>query len=136
MADPFLVRGFECIENLAREGERVFDRDWTSAHPFGERLPLNQFEDQVALTIGLGEVIDRGDVGMIQGSDGLRLTMESRDAIGILRMRGRQNLDGDLSIELGVLGSVDLAHATCPEQIKDFKGAESRAGCEAQARLS
>ena len=36
--------------------------------------------------------------------------------------------DGDLAVELGVAGAVDLAHAACAEGREDFVGAEFVAG--------
>ena len=47
---------------------------------------------------------------------------------------GRQQLDRDLTIERGVVGAVDLAHAARADRRENLVAAETRAGCERQKR--
>jgi hypothetical protein len=53
--------------------------------------------------------------------------LEAREPFGILREDIRQNLEGHIAIELGIPGSIDLAHAAMPDQCGDFVGTETRA---------
>ena len=46
MDDPFLVRGFERLGDLARDRERLLDRHRPRAQPLGERLALDQLHDE------------------------------------------------------------------------------------------
>ena len=50
----------------------------------------------------------------------------------IRRQRGRQNLDGDLTFQLGVGGPIHLPHAAFTNLGGDFVDAEARAGGEGQ----
>ena len=51
--------------------------------------------------------------GMVQRRDCLSLPLEALEPLGILGHLLRQNLEGDLAIAAsGVLGKIDLAHAT------------------------
>ena len=49
------------------------------------------------------------------------------DAIG-------QHLDGDIALEPGVLGAVDLAHAARADRAEDLVGAELRSGSQRHDR--
>ena len=64
----------------------------------------------------LFEAVDLGDVRVIEGREHLRFAAEARHAVGIVRHRGKQDLDRDVAIQLRVAGPVDLAHAACPER--------------------
>ena len=46
----------------------------------------------------------------------LRLALEPRQRRRILRQRLGQDFDGDVAIQLGVAGAVDLAHAAGAER--------------------
>ena len=111
MADPFLVRRLECLENLPRDSQGLFDRDGPAAQPLGQRLALDQLEDEVFDLLRLRELVDRGDGSVIQRRDSLRLTMEAGDAFRIAGMRLWQDLDGDLPIQPGIDRAIHLPHA-------------------------
>jgi hypothetical protein len=69
-------------------------------------------------------VVDREDVRMGQRGGRTRLLLE---ALQPLRVGGQpcgQNLDGDIAMETGVTGSIDLAHSTCTELADDVIGPE------------
>ena len=61
------------------------------------------------------DVVNGDDVGMIQRGSGLRFLDEAAAALRIAGARGGQNLDRDEAVEAGVLGLVDLAHASGAE---------------------
>ena len=46
MDDAALVRGFECLRDLKREPQRIFNRQRSALQPFGERVALDQFEHE------------------------------------------------------------------------------------------
>jgi len=60
----------------------------------------------------------------------LRFPLESSKPLGVLGKRCRKDLDRNLSIELGVGGAIDLAHATGAQGGDDLVGAEAGAGRE------
>ena len=71
---------------------------------------------------------------MRERRDGLRFALESRERGRIACERRRQDLDGDVSIELRVAGFVDLAHPPGTEGGEHFVSAEACAGREAHGR--
>ena len=50
---------------------------------------------------------------MIQAGNRSSLALESLFELGVIRQMGRQDLDGNGSIEAGVLGFVNLALYSC-----------------------
>ena len=73
-------------------------------------LSLDQLHGDVEGAVGLADVVDGQDVGMIQGRGRAGLLLEALAAIGIRRDGGGQDLDRDLAPELRVPRPVDLAH--------------------------
>ena len=71
--------------------------------------------------------MNRPDVRMIQRCQHLRFPFEPRQAIGIAGECRRQDLDGDVAIQLGIARPVDLAHAADAEQAVDAKHADLHA---------
>ena len=67
---------------------------------------------------------------MMQLGQDLRFPLESSKPLGVLGKRCRKDLDRNLSIELGVGGAIDLAHATGAQGGDDLVGAEAGAGRE------
>jgi len=67
---------------------------------------------------------------VMQLGQDLRFPLESSKPLGVLGKRCRKDLDRNLSIELGVGGAIDLAHATGAQGGDDLVGAEAGAGRE------
>ena len=58
----------------------------------------------------------------------MRLSPEPREPLGIVRDSWKENLDRDVAIQLGIVGSIHLTHAADPKGGENLKGAEMRAG--------
>src|SRR5262245_19036272 len=82
--------------------------------------------------IGLADVEDAPDVGMIERSDGAGLALEAGPGSGIARDHTRQHLDCDRPIEARVAGSINLTHPAHAKQGADFVGTEAGALSEGQ----
>ena len=83
--------------------------------------------------------VQRGDVGVIQIGLGLGFGAETLFQIGIAREFGAEGFDGDDTVERGVDGFVDDAHAAFTELVDDFVIAELRPdhpACPPPARLT
>ena len=52
--------------------------------PVGERLAFEVLHHQVVDPVLLADVVERADVGMVEGGDGARLALEPRAAVGVL----------------------------------------------------
>ncbi len=69
---------------------------------------------------------------MIQRGERLCFASEPRQPIRVVRKRLGEDLDRDITIQLGVTGPKDLTHVTFADGREDFVGAEPSAGGEAQ----
>ena len=125
MDDPLLVRGLERLPDLTRDGEGFVDRQGPLRDAFGERLALDELQHERRHAAGVFESVDPADVGMVQRREQLRLALESRQPFRIPGHRFRENLDGDIAVQLRVPRPVDLAHASRAERRQDFVGAEA-----------
>ena len=68
---------------------------------------------------------DLGDVRVIEGGQRLGFAHEAIEAVGVVLERGRENLDGDLALQLGIAGAIHLAHSARPEGRGDLVRAEA-----------
>jgi hypothetical protein len=64
---------------------------------------------------------------MIERCEQSRFAFEARHATGVGRERRRQDLQGDITIQLRVARAIDLTHAPGAERREDFVGTEARA---------
>ena len=96
-----------------------------------QRLPLQQFRDDVrhaSLRVG---VEDGDDVGVVQAAGGARFAREARHVLGV--GGGPANdLQGDIASEGVDRAPVDLAHAAGTEQPDDLVRAEALARREGE----
>ena len=114
MNDALRVRGLEGIDELPRDGECFVDRDGATRQSIGEIFALDELEHQKRDVLDPVELMNDGDVGMIEGSQQLRFAFEALHALGVLREIFRQNFDRDLALQLGVGGAIDLAIPPLP----------------------
>ena len=67
---------------------------------------------------------------MIQRREHFGFALKTRQAIGIVRESGRQNLDGDVTLQACVTRAIHLAHAARAEHRVDFVRTETRTAFE------
>ena len=91
----------------------------------GQRLALQQLEDEKVDPVGPTEIVERADVWMVQGGDGLRLALEPRARRLIRRQRAGQDLQGHGAIEPRVTGPIHFAHPARAEQVEYLVWAET-----------
>ena len=99
MDDALLVRGLECFGDLLRYRAHVLDRHRASRHAGGEILAVHELHDQRVALAGVFETINLSDVGVIQGSERLRLPPKALQTFGICRELSAQNLERYFAIE-------------------------------------
>jgi hypothetical protein len=68
-----------------------------------------------------------GDVRVVQRSQYLGFTLESREPFGVVSQCIRENFDCDVSLQRRVRRPIDLAHAAFAERRDDFVGTEAGA---------
>ena len=67
MNDAFPVRRIERVENLGRNVQYRVRLERTAGDAFGERLTFEKFHRDVGAGLGLADVVNDADVGMVQG---------------------------------------------------------------------
>ena len=130
MNDALFVGRFKGVRDLTRDGQRIGQRHRPARDDRGQVLALDHFHDQRMNAAGLLEAVNVRDVWMIQRRQRLRFSCEPSEAFRVVREGLGQHFDRDVTVEPGVAGAVDLAHAACAEEREDLIRAERRAGCE------
>ena len=69
---------------------------------------------------------------MIQRGQRLRLTLETREAVDVMREGLGEDLDRDVAIQLCIARAKDMAHTPFANRRGDVVDAEARAGSESQ----
>ena len=128
MDDPLLVRRSEAVGDLDRVVDRLALGQSASGKPRAQRLALEQLRDDIGLALEGADVVDRQDVGVVQGPGRLRLLLEAAQPLRIARERRRQHLDRDVPLESLVARPVHLAHSSGANLAEDLVGAELRSG--------
>jgi hypothetical protein len=95
-----------------REGARAPDDR-------GEILTLDDLHHDEWPGDVLAVVVDRDDVGVVERGRALGLLAEARPELGVAAVLRPEELDGDVAIELGVVGPIDRRHAALSEQLDE-----------------
>ena len=105
-------------------------RNRTALEPVRERISFDELQNKKARIVGLLQVIDRGNVGMVEGREHFRFALKAADPIRIACKLIRQDFDCDFALQFRVACTIDLAHSAFAEQGGDFKRSELRADCD------
>ena len=111
MNDPLLVRGLERVRDLTSDRDRLGHRYRSPRDPAGQRFAFHKLQHQRADAAAFLDAVDRGDVRMLEGGEGLRLALEPRETVRVGRNGLRENLERDIALEPRVVRSIDLSHA-------------------------
>jgi hypothetical protein len=112
MHDARLVRDVERVSDLLRGFDRRSDRDRTLCDPIGQRVAFDEFEHERRLSRTLNDVVDRGDVRMIECGQRARLALESGHRIPIGGNARREDLDRDIAAQARIACAIHLAHSS------------------------
>ena len=113
MDDVLLVRGFDAVNQLLDNGERLIE-----VHRTAQVRTLDILHDQIVRS----DVVQMADVGVVER--GNRAGFAGK-ALGELRIG---HFDRDIPIQPGVMRAVHLAHSTRANGREDFVRAEFCAG--------
>ena len=130
MNDAFLVRGGQAAGDRDGDlhGSAMGNRAALELRPEG--LSLEQLGDRIRGALVAPEIVDGEDVRVVERRDRVRLPLETRERVGVLRQRFGEHLDRNVALQLRIPRLVDLAHAPGTERREDFVGAETGAGGE------
>ena len=93
------------------------------------RLPpstILQLEEGQA--VGLADVVDLHDVGVLQAGDGLRLGQEADGGLVVGMGTGQDHLQGAGAVQEDLSGAVDDAHAAAAQLAQDLVAGDGRNG--------
>ena len=131
MHDALLVRGLERVGDLARDGQRVAERQRDRARSLRQIVALNQLHDQRTARCPVLTPRARRRARCSGDSARRGLAPRARSARAAPRRQRTlgQNLERDVASELRVAGAVDLAHAAGAEG-HDSYGPRRHAGAQ------
>ncbi len=132
MHDPLLVRRRQAMRNLQRIVDRLPLRQLPARQRRAQRLPLEQLRHDVRSAVAFipPDVMDRGDVRMIQNPCRPGLLLETAQAIRVGRERGRQHLDRDLAAQARILRPIHLSHPARADLTEHFIGTKTTSCCD------
>jgi hypothetical protein len=110
MHDACGVRGCQRVADLDRIAERRARGQRALAHHLRQGAPSHVFHDDAAPPVGLNDVVNGGDVWMVQRRERLRFALEPGKQISIVQI-GAEHLDRDIPPETAVARTVDLSHS-------------------------
>src|SRR6266851_1795342 len=67
------------------------------------------------MAVLLPDLIDRADIGMVEGRSSLRFSLETSQCLGVSGDLVRQELQGNKTMEGGVLSLIDDTHPAATE---------------------
>ena len=130
---PTLVRGIERAADLHRNCNRLLVGEWTV---FKSRLQVRALDvahRDVEAAVGIAGLVDRNHIRVIERGGELGLGQEPLAEALVLGQGGREQLQGDVALQAQVLGQVDDAHSSAPEDgfdpIVDDQGAARKLAC-------
>jgi hypothetical protein len=126
MDEAFVMRSGEASRDLHGEIDGLSRREWTLLKLFAQRLPREQLHDDEQAAVLIARVVDVNDVRVREARDRLRFALESSAPIEIGRERLRQNFDCDVTAELRIARSIDLAHSASAQLGEDLVPAYHR----------
>jgi hypothetical protein len=112
---------------LARPKSRILMRPSLVTNRFSglrsrcaEGFSFQEFGYQVGRSLVSAHLKDRENVGMAQSGGGFGLDLEALQSIRFGGDKLGENFDGDVAIQPGIAGAVDLAHTAGAERCENF----------------
>ena len=134
-----VVRLGQALGELRADIEHLLRRQWLAQQERAtQRLAIHVFHDDVGTSFAVPDFMDRDDVRVIQARGGPRLLRKTRQA---LRIRGkplRQELDGDVAMQIVIAGAEHLPHTPGADVCEELVSAEAGAkdGVQGDGRLN
>ena len=117
--DVFGVRGIQRVGDLDGQRQQIFAVHRAPVDAVLQRLPIQEFHGDERLAVLLANIVNRADVGMVQGGGGLRFTLESRQGLRIPGDILRQKFQRHEALQPRVFGLVNDTHASAAELFDD-----------------
>ena len=119
MNDVSSVSGIQRISNVDCEREKNFRFQRTPGDPVLQRNAIQKLHDDEGLVSALSNLVDRADVGMVQGGSSASFSTEAFQCLWVSGKVFRQEFQGDKAAKLGVLSLVNHTHPAAAELLDD-----------------
>ena len=112
----------QAVRGLARDVERLGQRQRLSRHQRGEAAAVDHLHDDEGAVVLLADLVDGDDVGVVEGRGGAGLALEAGQAAGVRERGLGDELHRHLALERVVAGPPHLAHATGAQPGQELVG--------------
>ena len=119
MHDSSFVRRRQPLRHLYRIVDRLANRQRPFVQACAQRLPIKQLHYCESYPVRAAEVVDAEDVRVRQGGDGPRLALEAGQSLRVLSENIRQDLDGNLPVQVIVVSPVYDSHAPLADPLEE-----------------
>ena len=85
--DPGGMSPGQSVGHLRRQREQLLDRNGAGRDELSQGLSLDELHRNERGPVRLADLVDRDDVGMVQGRGRARFLLEARQALGVARER-------------------------------------------------
>ena len=119
MDDPLPVGRFERLHDLDRDPQRLLDGDGPLPDLRPQCLAVDVLHDDEVAALGLGDLVDMADVGVVERRRRPGLADETLVRLFVPLHFGRKELQCDAAVERCVLGQEYLAHAAPADLLED-----------------
>ena len=129
MDDALAMGLVEAGCQLGRQREGAGGRQRTRvAQQVHQRSALDPFERHVGLAVVLAELVDQGDVGVLEVSDGRRLALEALARALLLHQVMTEDFESDRAVQRRIHRAEDDTHSAAADFRFDAKPAHQVAG--------
>ena len=113
------VRGRQTAPGREEHVHDVAPGSWDGAEPGGDRLAFHELHRDVDANTERARVVYGDDVRVRQPRDRPGLAQQPRPALGAVGAGFVDDLEGDATLEIRVIGGVHLAHPAASDQPED-----------------
>ena len=117
MDDPVRVSGGERLRNRQGKLTKLMKRKRAPPGLVAQRAAVDPFEDEKRPSVGLADIVDRQNIGVVQRGQRSRLTTQPIAVFGAEARGVRHELQGDIAAETVVMRPVHHAHAALADSI-------------------
>lgn len=111
MNDAVFVGFFEGVSNLRAESGHFFFGETRVGKALGHGIPGDEFHNQKILALLSVEIVDGGNVGMIELGEREGFFAEKLTSMVVESGAVADDLDGNFAVEVLVASAVDNTHA-------------------------
>ena len=111
MHDAVSVRPRQPGGDTLGDGQHSIDGQSSRTDQLAQRVTAHHLHHDEADAVLLADIVDGGDVRVVEPRREARLLLEPRPPLGVGGDFGRQHLDRNVAVEPGVGGLVDRTHA-------------------------